>query len=446
MDRRVRRALGVVPVVGLLIIIAVALSGCRTPFSSASAALPTVVPTPAPTATPTPAPARVHTPAFAALAAMNAPQIALSPAHGRAAMLSTGQLYSVNLATGSSTRPVTVTAPDASNSTLVVDDTHGVAAILQDGSTGVTPTLRAVDLLSDQMKGPFTLNALPLTAVTSAATVPRGAGVLAVFAAGQDSPPSPPELALISPSGRTRAHAIPDAGTLVVDTSATIAIVSGTTVTPTLTALDAHSLRPLWSIIGPFMPTAIQVDSVRHRLWLVATGGRVMILDTRTGHVVANCALTYRRPSDWAADPGLVVDPRTGLGYATWQGAIGGTSGQAIDRINPDLRARSVLTYNASGVLLGVTPLSSRLIALDTNGNLVLVRARTGRVISTMVHALTWAGGAGGAISQTPVVAGDGPSTFYIVQSASVPYQNDVTGTNMTTGLVSVVLPDLPRS
>jgi len=443
MSTHVRRVIAVAPVVAILIILTILLSGCKTPFSSASGPpVPTSTPIPQPTATPTPPPAAVYVPAFPALAAMDAPKIALAPTRGRAALLADGLLYGIDLATGQRTGPVTVTASDATNATLVVDDPHAVAAILQDGTTGMTPTLTAVDLLSGQMKGPFMLSALPQSPLTSAAAVPNGAGVLAVFAAGSSDPPTPAEIALISPTGRTRMHALSDSGTLVVDTSANVAIVSGTDITPTLSAVNAHTLRPLWTITNSFAPTAIKVDSVRHRLWLVATGGLVSILDTRTGRLLANCTLTYQRPSDWAADPGLVLDPRTGLGYATWQGTIGSSAGQAIDRINPDLHTRSILTYSASGVLLGVTPLSSRLIAMDSNNNLVLVNARTGRFLSTMVKALLWAGGTGGAISSSSPVAGDGPTTFYVVQPASVPYQNEVTGTSSTTGLVGVVLPD----
>ncbi len=236
------------------------------------------------------------------------------------------------------------------------------------------------------------------------------------------------------------AHAV-----AVVATSASSSSTGATTLT--FAGYDARTLAPAWTATAPYDPATTRFDPARGQLWLVAQGGRVTVLSTRTGRTVATIDPSYTKAQYWTQNKDLVLDGARGLGYISWgSGTTTGGQQVGIDRI--DLRAgrRTTITTDG-GTLLAVATRSGRLVTLDAGGPIVVRRPTDGRVVGTLGDYRTLTGqdltteNVGGAA--VAAVAQDGERVV-LALPATVPYQDPVSGATTTGGLATVTFRDRP--
>jgi len=189
------------------------------------------------------------------------------------------------------------------------------------------------------------------------------------------------------------------------------------------------------------------IDPARGRLWLLAEGGRVTILDDKTGRMVATCDPAYQKPAQWEGNKDLVVDARTGIGYASEHaGTDYSTEADWIDRIDPATGRRTILT-TTGGVVVAVLARSGRLLTLDDQSDLVLRDAATGRVRALVAGNATLKGSSDAsfsAMNASDLVVDQAGDAVTIALAATVPYQNNVTGNSTAPGLVLLSFHDRP--
>jgi len=458
----------------LLALIGLLLAGCGTPAAApappTATPAPTVAPTdttppqpptdtpsPAPTNTPTPIPTATPVPLDVVTHTVSFPDVSISNGSGATVVVAPrtqrvvyetgGVLRSVDPVTGRVTGPLTVTADSGSRVAVALDDAHARADVVLDSQYGLSPTLTRVDLIGGQVTTPITLTGLPQTNVDGVVTDPATGGVLISLASSGEtfSAGVPAQLVRLSPSGAVRRQrAVADSGALYLDPGAGLVVVATTTnLTETLAGYDARSLAPRWTAISPYVASATVLDLAHQRLWLLATGGRATIYDLRGGRVAATCDPAYTKPAQWRSNDDLVVDPRSGVGYVSWNGGDSYPTRDQIDRIDPTARTRTLLAPQG-GVLVGVTARTGRLISRDDQGDLILRDEHDGHILGTLAPNAAWNGGASTTIDNgPPVVAQQGP-TVIVAHAATVPYQDPVSGSTTASGIVVATLVDRP--
>jgi len=361
-----------------------------------------------------------------------------------------GTVRIVDASSGRVTGPITATT--SSDSTLfAVDNVHHRAAVLATSAFGdITPTLSTVDLVTGRVAGPVTLGRVPHTNARDIVVDPTTGSVLAAFAGtvGVFSSGTPAQLVRLSPDGAVQqTRAISDDATLYLDVRHGIVVaaaqLSGSDTA--LAAYDARTLAPLWHTSAPYQPQTVTVDPVRGRLWLLAEGGRVTILDMKTGHTVATIDPAYQKPAQWAGNKDLVVDPGTGVGYASEHaGADYSSETDWIDRIDPATGRRTTVT-TTGGVIVAVLAATRWLLTLDDQSDLVVRDPTTGRMLAMVAPNATLKGSSDGSFSASDVpnlVVDQARDAVSIAFATSVPYQNSVTGSSTTPGLVLVSFHD----
>ena len=265
----------------------------------------------------------------------------------------------MDTSSGRVTGPITATT-SSDSALFAVDDAHQRAAVLVSSAYGnIAPTLSTVDLGAGRLLTQQTLGRAPQTGARAMVTDPAQGGLLVAFAGTSRvfSGGTPAQLVRLSFDGAVqRTRAISEYAALYLDAPHGIVVavsaLSGTDAE--LAAYDTRTLAPLWQEPAPYQPQAVTVDPAHRRLWLLAEGGRVTILDDKTGRVVATCDPTYQKPAQWTGNKDLVVDAHTGVGYASEHaGADYSTESDWIDRIDPVARRRTTLTQ-AGGVVVAV--------------------------------------------------------------------------------------------
>jgi len=463
------RLLIVAPV---LLALPLLLSACGNPVAAPPPPTATPVPatvtpapptdTPGPSATPTQPPTPTPVPVDATARPVPFPDVSQYATSivavdarvggGYVAALTAGTVRAVDASSGRVVGPITVTAGSSDRAPFGVDAAHGRAVVVLDSEYSVTPTMAAVDLATGRLSVDRVLRGVPQATVSDAVVDPGGNVLAAIDSAGAFNPTTPQLVRLSADGAVRRTRAISDQATLTLDPRAGVVIAqapSGSD-TPVLAAYDARTLAPLWQGAAPYDPQAVAVDPARGRLWLLAAGGRVTILDERTGRTIAVCDPTYAKPTPWEGDKDLVVDPRTGIGYtselAPGQGA--GATAVWIDRIDPATKARTTLT-EAGGAVGAVLTRSGRLLTLDGQGNLVLRDPANGTVVAVVATNATLAGSSGASFSSSGsdlsgVSIAQAGAVVTVARGATVPYQNNVTGSSTTGGVVIVTFRDHP--
>lgn len=446
------------------------LSGCGNPLAAAPASTATPIPptatpapptdtppptsTPGPTPTPTPRPLDVHVRSVAfpdaSAGSLGGTQVLVAARSPRVVTATQGVVRVVDAVSGRVLGPITVTASGDSLS-LALDAAHGRVDAVLDGTYSMSPTLTTIDVVSGRALRQRPLTALP-GAVFGAALADPASGDLIVSTNHTSSYPTdiPGQLVRLTVNGvvRRRHELADDVSNLYLDPAAgvVVAIAPTTTQTPTITGYSLRTLAPLWTRPLPYMPLVMTLDLVHSRFWLLAEGGRVTVYDLRTGRIVGACDPVYTKPASWASNKDLVVDPRTGLGYASWRGGPTATDvHDAIDVITPTAGIRTLLT-DGGGVLAGVAARTGGLISHDAQSDLVLRDSR-GQVLGTLAPAAQWLGADNTTYGPTDlvgtVVAQDG-DTVVIAHAATVPYQDPVSGSTTAPGVVAVVYRDRP--
>jgi len=448
------------------------LSGCGSPVAApppatATPAPPTATPSPiAPTATPgssatptipptlTPIPldVRARPVAFpdAQQGGTGAWTVAVDARAHRVTAYNSGTVRIVDTSSGRVTGPITVTT--SSDSTLfAVDDARHRAVVLATSAYGdISPTLSIVDLAARRLRAQQTLHGVPQTNARSVVVDPADGGLLVAFegTVSAFTNAAPSQLVRLSADGAVqRTRVISDYAALYLDARhgvvAAVAQLSGSDTE--LAAYDARTLAPLWHTPAPYLPQTVMVDPARGRLWLLAEGGRVTILDMKTGHTVATIDPAYQKPAQWAGNKDLVIDPGTGIGYASEHaGTDYSSETDWIDRIDPATGRRTTVT-TTGGVVAAVLAATGWLLTLDDQSDLVLRDPATGRVLALVAPNATLKGSSDGSFSASDVPnlivdqAGDAVSIAF---ATSVPYQNSVTGSSTTPGLVLVSFHD----
>jgi len=472
-DMRSRLALLVSLLAGALALTLV-LSGCGNPLAASPPPTATPVPptatpspalptdTPGPTATPTIPPTPTPIPIDATARPVAFPEaqqggsgsggwtVAVDARARRVTAYGGGTVHIVDASSGRVTGPVTATT-SSDSALFAVDDAHQRAAVLVSSAYGnITPTLSTVDLGAGRLLVQQTLGRAPQTGAQAMVTDPAHGGLLAAFAGTSRvfSGGTPAQLVRLSFDGAVqRTHAISEYAALYLDAPHGIVVaVSALSGSDTeLAAYDTRTLAPLWQEPAPYQPQAVTVDPSHRRLWLLAEGGRVTIIDTKTGRVVATCDPTYQKPAQWTGNKDLVVDARTGVGYASEHaGADYSTETDWIDRIDPVARRRTTLTQ-AGGVVVAVLDRTDRLLTLDDQSDLVLRDPVGGRVLALAARNATLKGTSSGGFSASDVsqlIVGQAGAAVTVARATNVPYQNSVTGSADTPGLVLVSFQD----
>jgi len=426
--------------------------------AAATAAPPTGTPGPSstPTSPPTPTPVPVDATArpvpFPDVSQYASSTVAVDARARYVVALTDGTVRAVDASSGRVVGPITVTAGSSDKVSFGVDAAHGRAVVVLDSEYSVTPTMATVDLATGRLSVDRVLRGVPQANVSDAVVAPGGDVLAAIDSAGAFNPTTPQLVRLSADGTVRRTRAISDQATLTLDPRVGVVIAqapSGSDA-PVLAAYDARSLAPLWQGAAPYDPQAVAVDPARGRLWLLAAGGRVTILDERTGRTVAVCDPMYAKPTPWEGDKDLVVDARTGIGYASeiapGQGA--GATGVWIDRIDPTTKARTTLT-EAGGAVGAVLTRSGRLLTLDGQGNLVLRDPTNGTAVAVVATNATLAGSSGASFSSSGsdlsgVSIAQTGGVVTVARGATVPYQNNVTGSSTTGGVVIVTFRDRP--
>ncbi len=368
----------------------------------------------------------------------------------RVTAYNSGTVRIVDTSSGRVTGPITATT-SSDSALFAVDDAHRRADVLATSPYGdISPTLSIVDLAAGRLLAQQTLHGVPQSSARSVVVDPADGGLLVAFA-GTVNPftsAAPPQLVRLSADGAVqRTRAISDYATLYLDARhgvvAAVAQLSGSDTE--LAAYDARTLAPLWHSPAPYQPQTVTVDPARGRLWLLAEGGRVTILDMKTGRTVATIDPVYQKPAQWAGNKDLVVDPGTGVGYASEHaGADYSNETDWIDRIDPATGRRTTVT-TTGGTVAAVLAATGWLLTLDDQSDLVLRDPTTGRVLTLVAPNATLKGSSDGSFSASDVSnlivdqAGDAVSIAF---ATSVPYQNSVTGSSTTPGLVLVSFHD----
>ena len=332
---------------------------------------------------------------------------------------------------------------------LALDAAHGRVDAVLNGTYSVSPTLTTISLTNGRVLRQQPLTALPGATFGAVTTDPASGDLIVTTNHTSDYPTDIlGQLVRLGMDGavRRRRALAGDVGTLYLDQRAGVvtAIAATSAQTPTISGYNVRTLALLWTAPLPYAPQVTTLDPAHERLWLLAEGGRVTIYDMRTGRVVGTCDPTYTKPAVWTSNQDLVVDPRTGLGYASWRGGPDATDvHDAIDVITPTAGVRATLT-DAGGVLAGVTARTGRLISRDAQSDLVL-RDERGQVLGTLTMGAHWLGADNTASGPTDlvgtVVAQDG-DTVVIAHAATVPYQDPVSGATTAPGVVAVVYHD----
>jgi len=458
--------------VAIVVALPLLLSACGNPVAAPPAPTVTPVPatataapptgTPGPSSTPTLPPTPTPVPVDATTRPVPFPDVSqyatsivavdARAGGGYVAALTDGTVRAVDASSGRVVGPITVTAGSSDKVSFGVDAAHGRAVVVLDSEYSVTPTMAAVDLATGRLRVDRVLRGVPQATVSDAVVAPGGDVFAAIDSAGAFNPTTSQLVRLSADGAVRRTRAISDQATLTLDPRAGVVIAqapSGSDA-PTLAAYDARTLAPLWQGVAPYDPQAVAVDPARGRLWLLAAGGRATILDERTGHTIAVCDPTYTKPTPWEGDKDLVVDPRTGIGYASeiapGQGA--GATAVWIDRIDPTTKARTTLT-EAGGAVGAVLTRSGRLLTLDGQGNLVLRDPANGTVVAVVATNATLAGSSGSSFSSSGsdlsgVSIAQAGAVVTVARGATVPYQNNVTGSSTTGGVVIVTFRDHP--
>ncbi len=471
-----RPRLAPIPLVSLLagaLALTLVLSGCGNPLAASpppatatpipptatpSPALPTA--TPGPSATPTIPPTPTPIPIDATARPVAFPDAQQGGSGGwtvtvdvrarRVTAYNGGVVRIVDASSGRVTGPITATT-SSDSALFAVDKAHQRAAVLVSSAYGGSaPTLSTVDLVAGHLLSQRALSRAPQTGARALVDDPAQGGLLAAFAGtvGAFSGGTPAQLVRLSPDGAVqRTRAISDYPALYLDAPHGIAV----TVSPlsgsdtALAAYDARTLAPLWQGAAPYQPQAVTLDPAHRRLWLLAEGGRVTIMDTKTGRTVATCDPTYQKPAQWAGNKDLVVDPRTGVGYASEHaGTDYSTESDWIDRIDPATGRRTTLTPTG-GAVVAVLDRTGRLLTLDDQNDLVLRDPVTGRVLAMVASNATLKGTSTGSFSASDAsnlsVAQAGAAVT-VAFATNIPYQNSVTGSADTPGLVLVSFQD----
>ncbi len=475
-DMHMRPRLAPIPLVSLLagaLALTLVLSGCGNPLAAspppatATPIPPTATPSPAlptntsgPTATPTIPPTPTPIPIDATARPVAFPDAQQGGSGGwtvtvdvrarRVTAYNGGVVRIVDASSGRVTGPITATT-SSDSALFAVDKAHRRAAILVSSAYGGSaPTLSTVDLVAGRLLSQRTLGRAPQTGARALVDDPAQGGLLAAFAGtvGAFSGGTPAQLVRLSPDGAVqRTRAISDYPALYLDAphgiAVTVSALSGSDTE--LAAYDARTLAPLWQGSAPYQPQAVTLDPAHRRLWLLAEGGRVTIMDTKTGRTVATCDPTYQKPAQWAGNKDLVVDPRTGVGYASEHaGTDYGTETDWIDRIDPATGRRTTLTP-MGGAVAAVLDRSGRLLTLDDQNDLVLRDPVTGRVLAMVASNATLKGTSTGSFSASDasnlIVAQVGAAVT-VAFATNIPYQNSVTGSADTPGLVLVSFQD----
>ncbi len=475
-DMHMRPRLAPIPLVSLLagaLALTLVLSGCGNPLAAspppatATPIPPTATPSPAlptntpgPTATPTIPPTPTPIPIDATARPVAFPDAQQGGSGGwtvtvdvrarRVTAYNGGVVRIVDASSGRVTGPITATT-SSDSALFAVDKAHRRAAILVSSAYGGSaPTLSTVDLVAGRLLSQRTLGRAPQTGARALVDDPAQGGLLAAFAGtvGAFSGGTPAQLVRLSPDGAVqRTRAISDYPALYLDAphgiAVTVSALSGSDTE--LAAYDARTLAPLWQGSAPYQPQAVTLDPAHRRLWLLAEGGRVTIMDTKTGRTVATCDPTYQKPAQWAGNKDLVVDARTGVGYASEHaGTDYGTETDWIDRIDPATGRRTTLTP-MGGAVAAVLDRSGRLLTLDDQNDLVLRDPVTGRVLAMVASNATLKGTSTGSFSASDasnlIVAQVGAAVT-VAFATNIPYQNSVTGSADTPGLVLVSFQD----
>jgi len=423
-----------------------------TPASPTDTPGPSATPTQPPTPTPVPVDATARPVPFPDVSQYATSIVAVDARAQYVAALTDGTVRAIDASSGRVVGPITVTTGSSNKVLLGVDPAHGRAVVVLASEYSVTPTMAAVDLATGRLSVDRVLRGVPQATVSDAVVAPDGAVLAAIDSAGAFNPTVPQLVRLSADGAVRRTRAISDQATLTLDPRAGVVIAqapSGSDA-PTLAAYDARTLALLWQGAAPYDPQTVAVDPARGRLWLLAAGGRVTILDERTGRTIAVCDPTYTKPTPWEGDKDLVVDPRTGIGYASeiapGQGA--GATAVWIDRIDPATKARTTLT-EAGGAVGAVLTRSGRLLTLDGQGNLVLRNPASGTVVAVVATNATLTGSSGASFSSSGsdlsgVSIAQAGAVVTVARGATVPYQDNVTGSSTTGGVVIVTFHDRP--
>ncbi len=470
MHTRPRLALMVSLLVGALAL-TLLLSGCGNPIAApppptATPVPPTATPSPAlptatsgPSATPTIPPTPTPIPIDATARSVAFPDaqqggsggwtVAVDARARRVTAYNGGAVRVVDASSGRVTGPLTATT--SSDGPLVaIDNAHQRAAVLVAREYGATPTLSIVDLARGRLAASRVLRHIPPTDARVVVADPASGSLLVAFAgkvAVFDNGRAAQLVRLTADGAVQRTRAISDYATLYLDASHEIVVaVAGLSGGDGgLAAYDARTLVPLWHALPPYQPQAVTVDPAHRRLWLLAEGGRVTIMDTKTGRTVATCDPAYQKPAQWAGNKDLVVDPRTGVGYASEHaGADYSTESDWIDRIDPATGRRTTLT-TAGGAVAAVLDRSGRLLTLDDQNDLVLRDPVAGRVLAMVASNATLKGTSTGSFSASDasnLIVAQAGAAVTVAFATNIPYQNSVTGSSDVPGLVLVSFQD----
>jgi len=115
----------------------------------------------------------------------------------------------------------------------------------------------------------------------------------------------------------------------------------------------------------------------------------------------------------------------------------------AIGRRTPATGKRATLTTGEA--VVAVLDRTGRLLTLDDQSDLVLRDPTTGRVLAMVASNATLKGTSTGSFSASDVVhliVGQAGATVTVARATNVPYQNSVTGSADTPGLVLVTFQD----
>jgi len=371
-------------------------------------------------------------------ASMTGLAVAMAPLSNFIVGYSANTVYTVDFS-GHVRGPAQVGSPKGIG-TFALDDAHGRAYLVFDTQVGDPPSIGAVNLST--MAVTTSAATMPRVDLGNATTDPNTGDVVVTTEYTQTSPtPKGATLTIVDPTGKVvKEQGVTEPGNMYVDATADIVVVTGPQA-KSITAYDTRTLALRWSASVLLAPAAVAIDSARHRLWLLGPDGNATVCDTRSGQVLANVTFAYKKPSPWASNNDLAIDPSTGDAYTSWEtGASASKVTYGIDRLDPTTGHRTMLTATG-GMLAGVTAKSDEIVGQDSQGNLWEWSAASGRQLTELSTHPIW----------SPTDTAPVPSHFSMIESGSrvavvndtdLAYNDTITSSTIGPGLVMVVFTD----